>query len=653
MDGWGGAFIYNSPQSENPSHRYDLKNSDMMPCMPIFAPVPNLHPLRMWLLRLGVVAVVFSLQRVLFVLLNPDAFPAAPASAFLGGVRFDLSAIAWLYLPWTLAVLIAPSPGRTVAIVQKVLFHVSNVFCFFLNSVDLEYFKFTLKRSTADLFGIATGGDDLVNLVPVFLLDYWYVALVFIGSIALAEAGYRWAGRQAGPAPAKPWWLWRVLAIGIVALLSRGGTQYIPLGVLDASEYAPPAYMPLVLNTPFTFMTSIGKPLVREKHFMAPEEADRLWPVIHQYRDTSVAATKPNVVVIILESFSAAYSGRLNGGEGYMPFLDSLMGQGLWSDHAYANGRRSIDGIPAVFASLPKMMAEAFIESPYAQQPISALPGLLAQEGYSSAFYHGGHNGTMGFDAFAKAAGFQRYVGRDQYPDKADYDGIWGIRDRPFLQYFAHELNKQRQPFVDCLFTLSSHHPYKLPEAEAERFAGGELPIMPTLRYTDDALRDFFATAQAMPWYRNTLFVITADHTADLLRTGQTSGAAYDHWIPLLYFMPAAIRPERQSRVTQQIDILPTVLDLVGYPRPFFAFGSSILRRERMPAAVSENSATWLIIGDSCQLRSDGERILWSAGMQNAEPSTDDEQALVPVLQAAIQQYNNRLLHHELVIPGR
>ena len=114
---------------------------------------------------------------------------------------------------------------------------------------------------------------------------------------------------------------------------------------------------------------------------------------------------------------------------------------------------------------------------------------------------------------------------------------------------------------------------------------------MPTLRYADDALRQFFATPQTMPWYRNTLFVITADHTADLLRNGETSGAAFDHWIPLLYFMPAAIRPEQHSRVTQQIDILPTVLDLVDYPKPFFAFGSSVLRQERMPAAASRSSS--------------------------------------------------------------
>ena len=614
--------------------------------------MPNLRPLRVLLLRLGVLALIFTLHRVLFGALNPDDFPAPPAAVYLGGIRFDLSAIAWLYMPWLLTILVCPAPRGWFAIVQKVLFHISNVFCFFLNSIDLEYFKFTLKRSTADLFGIATGGSDLINLIPVFVVDYWYVVLIFFGSMALAEWGYRWAGRQAREERAKPWWLWRIALIAIVVIFSRGGFQYIPIGVLDSSKYAPPAYMPMVLNTPFTFMKSLGKPTVKEVTYMSAEEADRLWPVNHQYGDTAWTASHPNVVLIVLESFSASYSGRLNGtGKGYMPFLDSLMGQSLNYHHAYANGRRSIDGVPSVVAALPKMMNEAFIESSYAQQPISSLPGLLQGEGYSSAFYHGGHNGTMGFDAFAKVAGFQRYVGKNQYPDPKDYDGIWGIRDRPFLQFFAHEMGKQQQPFVNCIFTLSSHHPYKLPEEDAKRFAGGELPIMPTLRYTDDALRQFFATAETMPWYRNTLFLITADHTADLLRMGETSGASFDHWVPLFYYMPAAIPARQESRVTQHIDILPTVLDLIGYPNPFFSFGSSSLRNERIPAAVSESNATWLIIGNQAQLRSDGERILWSAGMDGEPGEQEAEaQALMPTLQAAIQQYNNHMLRGDMLL---
>lgn len=618
--------------------------------MAIFAPVPNLRPLRTWLLRIGVVALIFSLHRVLFAALNTGSFPSPPAIAFIGGIRFDLSAIAWLYLPWTLSVLLVPDPVGRWKILQKVLFHISNAVCFFLNAVDLEYFKFTLKRSTADLFGIAAGGNDLASLAPVFALNYWYVVVLFLGSMALAEVGYRFVGRLGADKPARPWWLWRLLLVALVVLLSRGGIQYIPLKVLDASRYAAPAYMPLVLNSPFTVMTSIGKPLLQELHYMDENEADRLWPVVHRYGEEPGEVHRPNVVILILESFSAPYSGVLNGtGEGYMPFLDSIMAQGLCYERAYANGRRSVDGIPAVLASLPKMMPEAFIESPYAQQPFTALPGLLADEGYATSFFHGGRNGTMGFNAFARSAGFQRYVGRNEYPDRADDDGVWGIRDRPFLQFFANELDREEQPFMSCLFTLSSHHPYRLPEEDMERFGGGSLPIHATLRYADDALRRFFATARSKPWFDNTLFVITADHTADLERQGETTGSAFDHWIPLFYYMPSAIGPERVERVTQQIDIMPTVLDLLGYPKPFFAFGSSTLRAERTPAAVSESNATWLLISGQAQLRSDGERVLWAEGMGKGHDVPEGTgQELMPVLRAAMQQFNNHLIRGDM-----
>ncbi len=153
-----------------------------------------------------------------------------------------------------------------------------------------------------------------------------------------------------------------------------------------------------------------------------------------------------------------------------------------------------------------------------------------------------------------------------------------------------------------------------------------------------------------MPWFGNTLFVLTAAHTADLLRQGEVSGSAYDHWIPLCYYMPGRLKPEQDDRITQQIDILPTVLDLIGYPKPFFSFGSSSLRIERLPAAVSESNATWLLVGDSCQVRSDGEQVLWSAGLLRPWTTTcTDSFALLPTLQAAIQQYHNNILRHTLV----
>ncbi len=636
------------------------------------------RPLNVLLLRLGAVAVVYTLLRLLFWALNTGTFPDPPIGAFISGIRFDLSAIAWTNLPWALLFLIAPRPGRVFERVQFSVFMVVNAVALFFNCVDLEYYKFSLKRSTADFLQILTTGSDTANLAPAFVRDYWYIVLIYVGCLVLLGWMYRRTEvRGAAEAPLIRRSGWRVLAIAFLVLASRGGVQLIPLQPLDAARSAGPTYMPLVLNTPFTMLMSLGKPTLQERHYMEAGEAEALWPVIHDMRapvtipyqpwdavtagiriatdstPTLVPVVKPdpNVVVIILESFSAVYSAELAGGEGHMPFLDSLMRTSLHFTKAYANGRRSIDGIPAVLASVPELMDEAFITSPYAGRPFTSLANTLGTKGYTSSFYHGGRNGTMGFDGFARSAGFQRYMGLNEYKGPPeDHDDHWGIRDRPFLQYYAQELNREPQPFMSTVFTLSSHHPYELPKADAARFAGGTLPIHPTLRYTDDALRQFFATVRTMPWYANTIFVITADHTADLERNGSHSDKPIDHWIPLVVHAPGRVLPYKHEGVTQQIDILPMVLQLAGHDRPFFSFGHSPLRNEGGHAIMASNGI-YNIIGKRAQVQFDGDAVVGAIplnGSSNVDPVLAAEMELR--LKAAIQQFNHHLLHGGMVV---
>ncbi|MBK9765490.1 MAG: LTA synthase family protein [Flavobacteriales bacterium] len=616
-------------------------------------------PLTVLLLRLGAVGVIYTLTRVLFTWFNADLFPAVPPSSFLGGMRFDAFAIAWTNLPWILLVLIHPSPTNSVfRRIQLGVFLVVNAIALFFQFVDMEYYTFTLKRSTADLFRIMTTGNDTANLAPVFIRDYWYILVLYLIALFVLAKAYRLAERVSGdPLQKWPWRIgWRFIAIAGLLIASRGGVQLIPLQVLDAARYGGAENLPVTLNTPYTIMTSVGKPTLSEKHYMTEAEADALWPVHHQYADTFNLKPRTNVVLVILESFSAAYSAKLSGDVGYMPFLDSLMGASLNMTRAYANGRRSIDGIPAILASIPELMDEAFITSPYASLPFTSLANVLAGEGYSTSFYHGGRNGTMGFDGFTRSAGFQRYVGLNEYTGPAaDQDGHWGVRDRPYLHYWANELAKEPAPFFSTVFTLSSHHPYELPPEEKEKFAGGTQDIHPTLRYTDDALRQFFETARGMSWYTNTLFVITADHTADIDRTGQAYNRATDYWVPLFYFAPGAIEPLDQVRVTQQIDILPTILDLLGYDKEFFSFGHSALRKEAADLAIMSSNGIYQAISTQWHMQYDGtnkfqalplDSTFAAAQIGTSDLGTDD---MFRSFQAAIQQFNGHLVRGELV----
>ena len=182
--------------------------------------------------------------------------------------------------------------------------------------------------------------------------------------------------------------------------------------------------------------------------------------------------------------------------------------------NAYANGKRSIEGIPAIIGGIPALLSDPFITSAYSSNTITTIPSLLKQKGYTSTFFHGGTNGTMGFDNFSRSSGFDHYFGRTEYDNDDDFDGSWGIYDEPFLQQAALEIDKMKLPFLAVLFTLSSHHPYKIPDKYVNQFPEGTLPLHQSIAYADFSLKRFFETALKMSWFSNTLFVITADHTS-------------------------------------------------------------------------------------------------------------------------------------------
>ncbi len=613
---------------------------------------PGLGLFRVLLIRLGVLVALYTMLRIAFWCYNENIFPDPPLSAFFGGVRFDLSAIAWTNMPWILLFLIQPRPYGIMRWIQLSLFVLGNGVALFFQCIDLGYFAFTMKRTTADFLGFLFAGGDTVNLAPAFLRDYWHIALIYLACLVIIVWVYLKTEDQGSIAPGKAiGWrniLARVSLAGLIFIASRGGLQLIPLQILDAARYGGPSVLPVVLNTPFTMLVTLGKPILLDRVYMPQEQAARLWPVIHESRKehavVSPSDPPPNICIIILESFSAVHSARLTGNGGHMPFIDSLMEQSLNFTRAYANGRRSIDGVPAILAAIPEMMNEAFITSPYAGIPFTSVATVLG-EGYSTSFYHGGRNGTMGFDGFTRSAGFDRYVGLNEYPfPERDHDGHWGIRDRPFLRFWADGLSREREPFLSCVFTLSSHHPYELPPDEASRFAGGTQKIHATLRYTDDALRQFFAVASSMPWFDRTIFVITSDHTADIDRTGQKSDAALDYWIPLFYYAPGRIAPETRTSVTQQIDILPTLMDLIGYEGHFFSFGQPALSQTSPHMAVIHGNAIYNAFGSDHQIQFDGEEII---GVIPLTPQGEKDPAaaaeLEPYLKAMIQQFNGHV----------
>ena len=292
--------------------------------------------------------------------------------------------------------------------------------------------------------------------------------------------------------------------------------------------------------------------------------------------------------ILIVESLSKEYIGSLNKDlddgnyKGYTPFLDSLISHSYTFAHSFSNGLKSIDAMPSVLASVPSI-PNPFVLTIYSNNTIKGLASHLADKGYDCSFFHGAPNGSMGFDAIANTTGFQNYYGKKEYNNDADADVNWGIWDEPFLRYMAQTLNTKKEPFFASVFTLTSHHPFVIPKEYEGKFDKGTEQIHQCIGYTDMALRRFFETASKMPWYENTLFVITADHTNYQVAYEKSKTTLGRFAIPVIFYDPSGkLKGFEEQRTAQQIDIMPSVLGFLNYDKPFFAFGFNALKADSL-----------------------------------------------------------------------
>ncbi len=548
---------------------------------------------------------------------------------------------------------------RWYQILLKTLFIIVNTVCLFANSVDFVYFRFIAKRTSADLFRFLALGDDTQNLIPQILLDFWYVLLIFFLLVTVMIALYNRIKIKASALPVKSFithfvsWLLVLIISAAGIIVIRGGIQFKPIGILNATKYSTVQNAPLILNTPFTIIKTLGKEELTDEKYMDEAAAEKYFSLYHHYKKNQ-SFRKLNVVVIILESFSKEYIGGLNNFPGYTPFLDSLMNESYVFTNAYANSKKSIEGIPAVIASIPALMNEPYITSAYNSNTINSIASLLKKKGYVTGFFHGGNNGTMGFDSFTKAAGFDFYKGRNEYGPE-DYDGSWGVYDEKFYKYFVAEMNKIKQPFMTCFFSISSHHPYSIPSEYQGKFKKGTLPIHESIMYADYSLKSFFEEASGQTWFDSTLFVITADHTGPAEYPAyQTKKGIYE--IPILFYQPHSSLKGRSAIVVQQSDILPTVFDLLNYDEPFSAFGNSMFDSSVTHFAANFLSDFYQLTTDDYLFQFDGEKNLALYAMNDSlleknilsvNHNTAEKNSLL--LKSVIQQFNHAMISNEIV----
>lgn len=557
--------------------------------------------------------------------------------AHLVGIYFDIPVVIGLFLPVWIWVIGGHSWRDRFPAINRILFVISSMTVLIFNGIDTGYSQVTAKRSGYELFDIL--GDDANRFAP-YIIDNWYIIL------GLAAMGY-FIYRRVPIHGQYPDINYRMRPLrGLIATLTfaaicllgfRGGFQLRPLRAIDASNFVQPEIAPLVTSTPLQIISTWKRNGLPNFEFdiqfpanSAITSEPKTSASQHWLFDNSTALSpfpmsrtlgggwvQPNIVVIVVESLARDYTGFGNGTQ-FTPYLDRLAADPntLYFPYCYANGTKSIEMVPSIFCGMPSLMSEFYVTSAYASNKVNNAYKLA--KGYKTAFFHGSNNGTMGFQSFLKQTGLQQYHGIDQYPSdlyQRDFDGNWGIFDEPYLQHFIRcmdTMNNGKQPVFASVFTLSSHHPYTIPEPYLNKLPGTPETVQHTIAYADIALHKFFETAAKKPWFENTVFVITGDHTSHSDKEYFYSQSGH-YEVPFLIYAPGIdikhinekpnqseefrnqqlrikkpqtfTNPSRNEwadiintatqKTLSQCDIIPTLWNLLGANNPRLGFGRS------------------------------------------------------------------------------
>lgn len=626
--------------------------------------------------RLLLIMLLFSLCRIFFYWTNSDLFPDMTFERFMtiagGGLRFDLTAAIYTNLVYIVISLLPFSfvYHKITELSLKILYVLTNALAFALNVGDMAYFRFTSRRMTFSFFKEFEHDNNLGSILWGAIGTYWYLWLLWIAIVAALWfcygkiKGEKTQGSSRSAFRFAPFVLRTLIlaaGIGLCVAGARGGfrTSTRPITLSNAGKYVlHPIETAIVLNTPFCIYRTTSRTDFKSLHYFETDEIEKIYTPVQQPSGTAPFKAD-NVVVIIVESLARFYVGGLNKDlpelQSYTPFLDSLIGHSHACCNAFANGIRSIEAIPSVLAGIPGL-EQPYILTPYSLNKMEGLGALLRKKGYYTAFFHGAQNNSMGFSAIVKMLGFDHYYGRSEYNNDKDFDGVWGIWDEPFLQFYARQLGELPQPFATALFTLSSHSPFKVPEQYKGKFPAGPLENNECIGYTDYALRRFFDTAKTMPWYKNTLFVLTADHSSASEYCTAYQNTMNRMAIPIIYYHPGMETAVMDSSITEQTDILPTVLAYLNYDEPHLSFGRD--QNGGQPPFVFNYHNGYQLLYNGYLLLSDGVNTTGFYRWTNRgfDGLGDNLAGQLPLQQAQseqlfkalMQQYTNRMIENRL-----
>ena len=580
--------------------------------------------------RIFLAYINYTFCRLLFIYFNNDLLQIDNflqlTKLLYHGIRFDSMSIVYLNSIFILLSII-PFKINTSKIYQDVLiwiYFIFNGIGMLLNFIDFEYYRFNLNRLMSSFLEAIESEPNKSELILHYIFDYYHILIIYLTFLFVWLFLYKIVKHKDQISfRNKNYYLSSLFIFLFTAVFcvmgARGGDlkkSTRPITIIDAMDNVNnPQHADIILNTPFTILkTLFKKPFKLINKFNNDEILNEL-NTIKQYNRV-LKDPSPNVIIFILESMGREYWGSMNKErkikdfKGFTPFLDSLAEHSLVFSNAFATSRKSIHAMPSILAGIPSFEI-SYTSTPYSKQKIESIVSIANSMDYNTSFFHGASNGSMGFLGFSNTLGFKNYYGRNEFNNDDEYDGYWGIWDEPFLQFTKETLDNKKQPFLATVFTITSHEPYVIPKKYDNRFNQGVIPMHRSVLYTDFSIRKFFDASKKSDWFKNTVFLFTADHS------NQSYYPYYQKTInrfanPIMIYIPNSEFKGEVNSLASHMDIYPTIVDLIGYKKPFRSWGKSLVTPDNLNSIVVNylGGGSYFIMNDSLISVHNGEKAI-------------------------------------------
>ena len=544
---------------------------------------------------------IFSLFRGILFVSYYDEFASLSiyqiAQSFILGLRFDLAlASILLFLPLLLINLPFKwaENKKWVNFWYWVCLPIIIAICLLL-AADIAYFAYVKRHITQELRLIL---HDTFFVLQMGLNSYKLALLSFAGFGALLfllwkkvlpnESSYA-SNLNIGKRLSIFILLFFILIIGL-----RGGTQRKTIHVINAFSTGNPTQGNLILNGAYSALRTFDKKASVSHDFFPQKElrnnASKLGlfkvnkNIPFQKKFTHTKTNKLNVVIVLLESWSFKYVDALaNNNYGITPNFDKIVNNGLSFTRFYSAGQRSIEGLQAVLTGVPLLIDIPRLGWGLENSKFSRIGSILKQHNYSTLFVQSSRRTSFHIDSISASAGFENYYGMEDMTLELPYanpDSFWFGWDHETFNKVQSELSNIKQPFINMIFTGSTHSPYGTLPSEFLKYphtTDSENGFMNTLFYADWALGNFMNKAQQQPWFDNTIFLFTADHALGAYHSGTTLDQFH---IPFVMYSPKHIKAGTNNTISSHLDIMPTILDLLKIPDTYSAVGESLVTKK-------------------------------------------------------------------------